>query len=79
MAAVMLDGATLARRIREGLAAQVQAFTQRAGRPPGLALVLVGDDPASQVYVGRSGRRAARSDFASTSTSGRLPRRSTSC
>ena len=52
MAAVTLDGAALARRIRAGLVAQVQTFTQRAGRPPGLALVLVGDDPASQVYVG---------------------------
>lgn len=52
MAAVTLDGAALARRIREGLVAQVQAFTQRSGRPPGLALVLVGDDPASHVYVG---------------------------
>jgi methylenetetrahydrofolate dehydrogenase (NADP+) / methenyltetrahydrofolate cyclohydrolase len=52
MAAVTLDGAALARRIREGLVSQVQAFSQRAGRPPGLALVLVGDDPASHVYVG---------------------------
>ena len=52
MPALTLDGAALARRIREGLVPQVQAFTQRAGRPPGLALVLVGDDPASHVYVG---------------------------
>lgn len=52
MAARLLDGAGLARRMREDLQPQVQAFTARAGRPPGLALVLVGDDPASHVYVG---------------------------
>lgn len=52
MPARPLDGAALARRMREALQPQVQAFTARAGRPPGLALVLVGDDPASHVYVG---------------------------
>ncbi len=52
MAARVLDGAGLARRMREDLQPQVRAFTSRAGRPPGLALVLVGDDPASHVYVG---------------------------
>jgi methylenetetrahydrofolate dehydrogenase (NADP+)/methenyltetrahydrofolate cyclohydrolase len=52
MPARTLDGAALARQMREGLQPQVQAFTARAGRPPGLALVLVGDDPASHVYVG---------------------------
>ena len=52
MPARLLDGAALARRMREALQPQVQAFTARAGRPPGLALVLVGDDPASHVYVG---------------------------
>jgi methylenetetrahydrofolate dehydrogenase (NADP+)/methenyltetrahydrofolate cyclohydrolase len=46
-----LDGAALARTIREDLQPQVQTFTARAGRPPGLALVLAGDDPASHVYV----------------------------
>ncbi len=51
--------------IRQELAADVAAFTARAGRPPGLALVLVGDDPASHLYVssklksaGESGLRA---------------------
>ena len=52
MPARVLDGAAFARDMREGLRPQVQAFTARAGRPPGLALVLVGDDPASHVYVG---------------------------
>jgi len=51
MPARVLDGATFARDMREGLRPQVEAFTARAGRPPGLALVLVGDDPASHVYI----------------------------
>ena len=52
MPARVLDGAALARRIREDLQPEVHAFTTRVGRAPGLALVLVGDDPASHVYVG---------------------------
>jgi methylenetetrahydrofolate dehydrogenase (NADP+)/methenyltetrahydrofolate cyclohydrolase len=51
MAARLLDGAAVARQLREELAPRVQAFTARAGRPPGLGIVLVGDDPASEVYV----------------------------
>jgi methylenetetrahydrofolate dehydrogenase (NADP+) / methenyltetrahydrofolate cyclohydrolase len=65
VAARLLDGAGVARAIRQELAADVSAFTARAGRPPGLALVLVGDDPASHLYVnsklksaGESGLRA---------------------
>ena len=61
----MLDGAAVAHAIRQELAPDVAAFTARAGRPPGLALVLVGDDPASHLYVnsklksaGESGLRA---------------------
>ena len=52
MSARLLDGAALARTMRERLRPDVEAFTTRVGRPPGLALVLVGDDPASHVYVG---------------------------
>jgi methylenetetrahydrofolate dehydrogenase (NADP+)/methenyltetrahydrofolate cyclohydrolase len=51
MAARLLDGATMARQIREELKPRIDAFTARAGRPPGLGIVLVGDDPASEVYV----------------------------
>jgi methylenetetrahydrofolate dehydrogenase (NADP+)/methenyltetrahydrofolate cyclohydrolase len=64
-AARVLDGAAVAQAIRQELAADVGAFTARAGRPPGLALVLVGDNPASHLYVnsklksaGESGLRA---------------------
>ncbi|OZI22141.1 bifunctional 5,10-methylene-tetrahydrofolate dehydrogenase/5,10-methylene-tetrahydrofolate cyclohydrolase [Bordetella genomosp. 7] len=46
----IIDGAALAQRIREDVARRVQALAARGARP-GLAVVLVGDDPASQVYV----------------------------
>ncbi len=51
MSARVLDGAAIASRIRGELAPQVAAFAARAGRPPGLGIVLVGDDPASEIYV----------------------------
>jgi methylenetetrahydrofolate dehydrogenase (NADP+) / methenyltetrahydrofolate cyclohydrolase len=51
MTARLLDGAAVADAIRGELAPAVAAFTARAGRPPGLGIVLVGEDPASEVYV----------------------------
>jgi methylenetetrahydrofolate dehydrogenase (NADP+)/methenyltetrahydrofolate cyclohydrolase len=51
MAARILDGVAVAQAIRTELRPSVEAFTARAGRPPGLGLVLVGDDPASELYV----------------------------
>lgn len=47
----ILDGKSMARDLREQLRTRVAAFLQRHGRPPGLAVLLVGDDPASHVYV----------------------------
>jgi methylenetetrahydrofolate dehydrogenase (NADP+) / methenyltetrahydrofolate cyclohydrolase len=47
----LLDGAAVAQQIRTEVAPAVAAFTARAGRPPGLGIVLVGDDPASEIYV----------------------------
>jgi methylenetetrahydrofolate dehydrogenase (NADP+) / methenyltetrahydrofolate cyclohydrolase len=51
MPARVLDGAAVARAIRDEVRPAVAEFTARAGRPPGLGIVLVGDDPASQIYV----------------------------
>jgi len=51
MAARLLDGAAVAAEIRAEVAPGVAAFTARTGRPPGLGIVLVGDDPASAIYV----------------------------
>lgn len=59
MSARIIDGKAIAARVRADVAVHVQAFTERVGRPPGLATVLVGDDPASAVYVGGK-QRACR-------------------
>jgi methylenetetrahydrofolate dehydrogenase (NADP+) / methenyltetrahydrofolate cyclohydrolase len=52
MTATLIDGKAIAARIRGEVASEVQAFIQQYGHAPGLATVLVGDDPASAVYVG---------------------------
>ncbi len=51
MSADPIDGKAFAARLRTRVAEAVPAFTTATGRAPGLAVVLVGDDPASQVYV----------------------------
>jgi methylenetetrahydrofolate dehydrogenase (NADP+)/methenyltetrahydrofolate cyclohydrolase len=52
MAARRLDGVAVAAEIRAEVAPAVAAFTAKMGRPPGLGIILVGNDPASEVYVG---------------------------
>jgi methylenetetrahydrofolate dehydrogenase (NADP+)/methenyltetrahydrofolate cyclohydrolase len=47
----LIDGKALAARIKEELADEVSRLKAAGGKPPHLAAVLVGDDPASQVYV----------------------------
>lgn len=56
MSADIIDGKAFALALRGRIAEQVTAFVAAAGRPPGLAVVLVGDDPASAVYVRSKGR-----------------------
>jgi methylenetetrahydrofolate dehydrogenase (NADP+)/methenyltetrahydrofolate cyclohydrolase len=51
MPARRLDGAACAARLREEVAPRIQAFERRRGRPPGLGVVLAGENPASEVYV----------------------------
>ncbi len=51
MAARVIDGKAVAARVREEVAAEVVGLTPSLGRPPGLATVLVGSDPASEVYI----------------------------
>ena len=47
----ILDGKKVAAGIKNQLKRSVEAFKQSTGRPPGLTVILVGDDPASEVYV----------------------------
>ena len=47
----IIDGKALAEKMRAAVAEDAQAFAQRYGRAPGLAVVLVGGDPASSIYV----------------------------
>jgi methylenetetrahydrofolate dehydrogenase (NADP+)/methenyltetrahydrofolate cyclohydrolase len=51
MSVRLLDGTAIGTAIRTAAMPAVQAFTAKAGRPPGLGIVLVGDNPASEVYV----------------------------
>lgn len=57
MSAQLLDGKKLAQTMEAEIAAGVEAFVQATGTRPGLAAVLTGDNPASQVYV-RNKRKA---------------------
>ena len=56
MTARMIDGTAVARRVREDVARGVEKLVTGGGVAPGLATVLIGDDPASEVYV-RNKRR----------------------
>jgi methylenetetrahydrofolate dehydrogenase (NADP+) / methenyltetrahydrofolate cyclohydrolase len=59
MSATIIDGKAIAARVRDEVAREVETFTAQTGRPPGLATVLVGEDPASAVYVGGKQRACA--------------------
>jgi methylenetetrahydrofolate dehydrogenase (NADP+) / methenyltetrahydrofolate cyclohydrolase len=61
-----LDGTAVAAAIRAELLPQVAAFTSRVGRAPALSIVLVGDDPGSQVYVRNKERAGAEAGLAVT-------------
>jgi methylenetetrahydrofolate dehydrogenase (NADP+)/methenyltetrahydrofolate cyclohydrolase len=51
VSARLLDGNAVAAAIRESVRPEADAFRTRAGRSPGLGIVLVGDNPASEIYV----------------------------
>jgi methylenetetrahydrofolate dehydrogenase (NADP+) / methenyltetrahydrofolate cyclohydrolase len=51
MQAKLISGTDVAARVRAQVAADVERFVAEHGRPPGLATILVGDDPASALYV----------------------------
>ena len=75
MTARVLDGQALAVRMQQEMRPEVAEFARLHGRPPGLAIVLVGADPASEVYVrnklksgGEAGFRADLERLPATAT-----------
>jgi len=67
MPAQLLDGKAIAANLRARIAAEVSDLTEQGIRPPGLAVILVGADPASQVYVGSKRRACEEVGFKSVS------------
>ena len=65
MTATLIDGKAAGQAIRDKVAAFVPEFESRAGRVPGLATVLVGEDPASAVYVRSKNRATAEAGMVS--------------
>ncbi|OIN28315.1 bifunctional methylenetetrahydrofolate dehydrogenase/methenyltetrahydrofolate cyclohydrolase FolD [Vibrio barjaei] len=67
MSAQNIDGKLISQTVRSEVAARVKARTDAGLRAPGLAVVLVGEDPASQVYVGSKRRACEEVGFVSKS------------
>ncbi len=59
MAGKIIDGKFIAKKIREELASGVSSFKEKTGRAPRIDVILVGDNPASHVYVGMKEKAAA--------------------
>ena len=51
MAATIISGISVSKEIRDAIRSDVEELKHRTGKVPGLAVILVGDDPASHVYV----------------------------
>ena len=63
--ATLIDGNAVAAGLRQRIAVAASAFAQEHGAPPGLAAVLVGDDPASRIYIRNKQRACAAVGLAS--------------
>ncbi len=64
MTATLIDGRAIAQQVRAQVAQEVAALVAETGAAPGLATVLVGDDPASAVYVANKRRACAEAGIA---------------
>src|SRR5215216_4737467 len=71
MSAEIIDGKAIAEDVRREVAAGVADWVAAGNDPPGLATVLVGDDPASAVYVG--GKQKATHEVGMLGFDHRLP------
>ncbi|HSE15343.1 MAG TPA: tetrahydrofolate dehydrogenase/cyclohydrolase catalytic domain-containing protein, partial [Candidatus Deferrimicrobium sp.] len=65
MTAKLIDGKEIAASVRAAVKERVEEFTARTGVRPGLTVVLVGEDPASQVYVRNKKKAATEAGFLS--------------
>lgn len=65
MTATRIDGKAFAARLRERVGESALQLAAQAGRKPGLAVVLVGEDPASQVYVRSKGKATVAANMES--------------
>ncbi|MEZ5077947.1 MAG: bifunctional methylenetetrahydrofolate dehydrogenase/methenyltetrahydrofolate cyclohydrolase FolD [Solirubrobacterales bacterium] len=79
MAARVIDGKAVAAAVRERVRGEVAAFATESGRVPTLATVIVGDDPASEIYVRNkhraceeAGMRSAHHGLAAATTENEL-------
>jgi methylenetetrahydrofolate dehydrogenase (NADP+)/methenyltetrahydrofolate cyclohydrolase len=59
VAAEIIDGRAVAQKVREQVAREVRSRVEQTGRAPGLATILVGEDPASAVYIANKRRACA--------------------
>jgi methylenetetrahydrofolate dehydrogenase (NADP+)/methenyltetrahydrofolate cyclohydrolase len=75
LTAHLIDGREVAASVRERVASEVTSFEAEVGRPPALATVLVGDDPASQIYV--NNKHKACAEVGIHSLNHELPRQTT--
>ncbi|MBO9483711.1 bifunctional methylenetetrahydrofolate dehydrogenase/methenyltetrahydrofolate cyclohydrolase FolD [Salinisphaera sp. G21_0] len=67
MTAKIIDGKAIALQLTDAIAEQVKKRTSQGLRAPGLAVILIGDDPASRVYVGKKRQDCERVGFKSIS------------
>ena len=67
MSANIIDGKAIAKQVRTSVAQRVAERKEQGQRAPGLAVVLVGQDPASQVYVGSKRKACEEVGFVSKS------------
>ncbi|MFZ5446863.1 MAG: bifunctional methylenetetrahydrofolate dehydrogenase/methenyltetrahydrofolate cyclohydrolase FolD [Myxococcota bacterium] len=65
MTAQLIDGKALSAKVKAGLKTEAEALRAKFGRPPGIAVVRVGEDPASKVYVTSKEKTAQELGFAS--------------
>ncbi len=67
MTAQLINGKSIAKQVREEVASQVASITATGRRPPGLAVIQIGSDPASKVYVNNKRKACDEVGFLSKS------------